>query len=402
MLIETLFADWGFVAVAAVMATTAIYVLVYLFGQFLSDDKIIAYAKLGFADLLYSGFLLVATIFILGIATEAAGGFVLMAHPLGAQICGAEYDLKPDYAAIDSCYIRGAKHYLDTLYAEGKDFSYELLTMSIWFSFFQGIGISSDFHDHASGTISLSPIGGAFTVPLGVYTYMFEFATKALMMIRFQQFLLYFITTALYPVLTILGLILRISPLTRRLGGLLMAIGISLFFIFPMFYVMGGIVLENIRLQQADMNAPVIGTLNFNSTAFYDKLNLATTDQAEYEALLADPNFAGNSQQILEDKVGGLNYCASSTDSDITLLQNIADTLKTLIYSIDFTGLIISNDAYLDSLVGPGGVIDATSRLVFFSMFFTLLSVFSTVGAIKGLSPLLGGDTEIAGLTHLI
>jgi hypothetical protein len=169
-----------------------------------------------------------------------------------------------------------------------------------------------------------------------------------------------------------------------------------------MFYVMGGIVLENIRLQQTDMNAPVIGTLNFNSTAFYDKLNLATTDQVDYEALLADPNFASNSQQILEGKVGGLNYCASSTDSDITLLQNIADTLNTLIYSIDFTGLIISNDAYLDSLVGPGGVIDATARLVFFSMFFTLLSVFATVGAIKGLSPLLGGDTEIAGLTHLI
>jgi hypothetical protein len=401
MLVETLFADWSFVAVAAVMATTAIYVLVYLFGQFLSDEKIIAYAKLGFADLLYSGFLLVATIFILGIATEAAGGFVLMAHPLGAQICGAEYDLKPDYAAIDSCYIRGAKHYLDTLYTEGKDFSYELLTMSIWFSFFQGIGISSDFHDHASGTISLSPIGGAFTVPLGVYTYMFEFASKALIMIRFQQFFLYFITTALYPVLTILGLILRISPLTRRLGGLLMAIGISLFFVFPMFYVMGGMVLENIRLQQADMNAPVIGTLNFDSEAFYSRLNLAATDQADYEALLNDPNFKYNSQ-LLQDKVGGLNYCASSTDSDISMLQMIADTVKTLIYSIDFTGLIISNDAYLDSLVGPGGVIDATARLVFFSMFFTLLSVFATVGAIKGLSPLLGGDTEIAGLTHLI
>ncbi|MEM4272682.1 MAG: hypothetical protein QXH30_03755, partial [Candidatus Bilamarchaeaceae archaeon] len=267
---------------------------------------------------------------------------------------------------------------------------------------FQGIGITSDFHDHASGSVSFSPLGGAFAVPLAVYPYMFEFASKALLMIRFQQFFLYFITTSLYPVLVILVLILRIFPLTRRLGGLLMAIGISLFFVFPMFYVMGGIILENIRLQQPDLHAPVIGTLTFDSNAFYDKLSLGATDQAECEALLSDPDFKTNYEKALKEKAGGLNYCASSTDSDISILQMLADSVNVLLYSIDFTGLIISNEAYLDSLVGPGGAIDATARLVFFSMFFTLLSVFSTVGAIKGLSPLLGGDTEIAGLTHLI
>lgn len=399
-MLEMLFSEWSVVAVAAVMAATAIYVLIYLFGQFLSDEKVIASAKMGFADLLYSGFLLVATVFILGIAMDAADNFVMVAHPHGALICAE--DVSPDYASIDSCYIRGAKSYLDTLYSEGRAFSYDLLTMSIWFSFFQGIGITSDFHEHASGTIQFSPIGGAFTVPLGVYTYMFEFASKSLIMIRFQQFLLFFITTSLFPVLTVLGLILRIFPLTRRLGGLLMAIGISLFFVFPMFYVMGGIVLENIRLQQDDPNAPVIATLTFNSTAFYNRLDLATTDQAELEALQSDPNFAKNLQQTLDSKTAGLNYCASTDDGDISTLEMISATVKQLVYSIDFTGLIISNDAYLDSLVGPGGVIDATARLVFFSMFFTLLSVFSTVGAIKGLSPLLGGDTEIAGLTHLI
>jgi hypothetical protein len=41
-------------------------------------------------------------------------------------------------------------------------------------------------------------------------------------------------------------------------------------------------------------------------------------------------------------------------------------------------------------------------RMVFFSLFFSFLAVMSTIAAIKGLSPLFGGDVEIAGLTHLV
>ena len=165
---------------------------------------------------------------------------------------------------------------------------------------------------------------------------------------------------------------------------------------------MGGIVLENIRKDQTNPSDPVIGTFNFDSNAFYQKLGVAATaDQQDYEALLNDPNFAYKSAGDLQNKVKGLNYCTASTAGDISTLQTIADTVKQLVYAIDFTG-IVSNEDYINSLVGPGGVIDGTARLVFFSMFFTLLSVFSTVGAVRALSPLLGGDTEIAGLTHLI
>ena len=59
-------------------------------------------------------------------------------------------------------------------------------------------------------------MGSAFSIPLGIYTYMFEFSSRALIIIRFQQFLIQFITTALYPSLVVLGLILRSFPLTCR------------------------------------------------------------------------------------------------------------------------------------------------------------------------------------------
>ena len=94
--------------------------------------------------------------------------------------------------------------------------------------------------------------------------------------------------------------------------------------------------------------------------------------------------------------------CRSSDLGVVDGISMIWDWAKLFLYEIDFTGMIISNEDYIDSLISPGGVIDATARFVFFSMFFALLSIFSTVAATRSLSPLLGGDIELAGLTHLL
>jgi hypothetical protein len=43
-----------------------------------------------------------------------------------------------------------------------------------------------------------------------------------------------------------------------------------------------------------------------------------------------------------------------------------------------------------------------TGRLMVPALFIPVIVIIVTVSFIKGLSPLLGGDVEIAGLTHLI
>jgi len=97
-----------------------------------------------------------------------------------------------------------------------------------------------------------------------------------------------------------------------------------------------------------------------------------------------------------------VNFCQPNDSGAEEGFGLLIDWIKQFFYAVDFTGLLITNEDYIDSLISPGGVIDATARFVFFSMFFALLAVFATVGAIRSLSPLLGGDVELAGLTHLI
>lgn len=422
-----LWETWGFIAFAAILLATAFASLVYMLGHFLSNDRMIAFGKIEMAESIYSAILIVLVLAILATATDAAATLIKGVYPGGptgpaAHICGDSFNhYFNDFNGQFPCHMRMARYYLDTLYAEGKIFNYELLSIHMWYSFFQNIGISSDFHEHTSGSVSFSPLGSALSLPSSIYSYMFEFGMKSMVILRFQQFFLNFVNYSIYPVFVILGLILRNFPFSRRLGGLLMAIGISLFFIFPMFYVLGAIIFKNIAME-SDYYDPsasdnpnermpeVITSLKFNPEEFYDKIGFIDED----ETLTQPGEIPGsNPEDITTDYLlnelypASANYC-QTTDYGVEEGGDLlADWGILFLYSADFITPFIPGDSgyedeYIDGLIGPGGVIDATARFVFFSMFFTLLSVFSTIGAIRSLSPLLGGDIELAGLTHLI
>ncbi len=419
--------EWGFIAFVAILLATAFASLVYMLGHFLGSERMIAFGKMEIAESLYSAILIVLVLAILATATDAAATLIKSVYPGGpggpaGHICGDTFNYYfNDFNGQFPCHMRMARYYLDTLYAEGKIFNYELLSIHMWYSFFQNIGISSDFHEHTSGSVSFSPLGSALSLPSSIYSYMFEFGMKSMVIIRFQQFFLNFVNYSIYPVFVILGLILRTFPFSRRLGGLLMAIGISLFFIFPMFYVMGAIIFKNIAMNSDyyDSSASdnpnermpeVITSLDFNPEEFYDKIGFINED----ETLTQPGEIPGsNPEDITTDYLmeelypATANYCQTTDYGVEEGGELLADWGILFLYSADFITPFIPGDSgyedeYIDGLIGPGGVIDATARLVFFSMFFTLLSVFSTIGAIRSLSPLLGGDIELAGLTHLI
>lgn len=408
-----LWLQWTSIAFIGLMLATAFAVLVYMLGHFLSSERMVVFGKMEIAEVIYSAVLIIAVMGILATATEAAGALITAVYPgnAGPIICGPSYDA---YFGGDSsfpCHMRVARIYLDTLYVEGKLFNFELLSIHMWYSLFQNVGLSADFHEHASGSVQYSPLASAFSIPSSIYSYMFEIGMKSMVIIRFQQFFLNFINYSIYPVFVVLGLLLRTFPFSRRLGGLLMAIGISLFFIFPMFYVLGGIIFKNIADQSGLPDDPtkgdVITSLTFNPTEFYSKIKFVNED----ESLLSGgaSGVPGSNTEMLTEEYlkttlypSNVNYCQSADTGIPEGIDQVWDWVKMFFYAVDFTGLIVSNDAYIDSLIGPGGVIDATARFVFFSMFFGLLSVFSTLGAIRSLSPLLGGDIELAGLTHLI
>ncbi|MBD3390149.1 hypothetical protein GF415_04340 [Candidatus Micrarchaeota archaeon] len=416
-----LWAQWGGLAGVGIMLAVAFAVLVYLLGSFLNNDRMRAFGRLEVVEAFYSAILLILIFWILATATGAAETLIVGAYPgeIGAAVCGSQYDAYfNDYDGAFPCHMRTARFYLDQLYAEGKVFNYELLSIHMWYSFMQNIGVSADFHAHSTGSANYSPLGSIFSLPSSIYSYMFEIGMKSMIVIRFQQFLLNFINYSLFPVLLVLGLLLRTFPFSRRLGGLLMAMAISLYFIYPMFYVLGGVIFDNIAMKSAyysggptvDENGnikrpSVITSLEFDPEEFYGKVGITDEDA---DLLPSGDEVPGNNQDDVNlDYLDQLypeemEMCRSSDLGVVDGISMIWDWAKLFLYEVDFTGLIISNESYIDSLISPGGVIDATARFVFFSMFFALLSIFSTVAAIRSLSPLLGGDIELAGLTHLL
>ena len=189
-----------------------------------------------------------------------------------------------------------------------------------------------------------------------------------------------------------------------------------------MFYVFGGIVFQNIAMKSpyyqnagsdpyAIHSPEVITSLAFDSDQFYEQLDFFKEDEellsGDFDAEKLNNEYF--SEELYPDDVNYGNIDAHPEDTDSPLwsdvsavIEGMGSAFNQLFYAVDFTGLIVTNEDFIDSLIGPGGVIDATARFVFFSLFFALLSVFATVGAIRSLSPLLGGDIEPAGLTHLI
>lgn len=416
MELQQLWQQWQLIAASGIMLAAGFSALVYMLGRLLANDKMSAFGRAEAIETVYSAVLVVSVMMILSLATTAAEDLIVSVHPHGNEICKSGiYD---NYFGKDTlkqfpCHMRVARIYLDTLYAEGRVFNYELLSTHIWYMVLQGIGLNSDFHEHASGTMDYSPMGSLFSLPSSIYSYMFEFGMKAMVLVRFQAFFLNFITFSLYPVLLVLGLLLRTFPFSRRLGGLLMAIAISLFFVFPMFYVFGGIIFENIRAESP--TGTVLTSLHFDPAKFYAQMGIMSEDNfiLSQPSQTTDPSSGMPglyspvaTTENLEYLYKGMDtYCDSSSMEALDTLESFYSLgqamLTNLVFAVDFTDMVLSDD-YVDSLIGPGGVIDSTARFVFFSMFFAILSVFSTVGAIKSLSPLLGGDVELAGLTHLI
>jgi hypothetical protein len=92
------------------------------------------------------------------------------------------------------------------------------------------------------------------------------------------------------------------------------------------------------------------------------------------------------------DRVSGFDVGSEWLDF-VTLLAQIG--------GFTISGFM-TGDKFDEWIFADNGIINSMARMIFFSLFFSFLSVMSTIAAIKNISPMLGGDVEIAGLTHLV
>ena len=171
----------------------------------------------------------------------------------------------------------------------------------------------------------------------------FDLMAKAMVAVKFQEITLMYIQNGIFPIFLIGGLILRSIWFMRKLGGLMLAIAIALYTIFPLMYVLCWYTVDSSTV-----------TLQINS----------------------------NMIPVGDPRIPLLPWQSSNMETS---------NLEKLLFT-----------TYNGENIASYGMLDMTAGLLLPALAIPLLNIFVTVAFIRTLSASLGGDIELAGLTRIL
>jgi len=199
-----------------------------------------------------------------------------------------------------------------------------------------------------------TPIMGGHSIYYETIETIFSMMAKMLLLLKFQEISLMYIERGIFPGMMVAGLIFRSIWFMRKLGGLLLALAIGLYTIFPFMYVLSWYTMD--------------------------------ASQARYDVSALKDYLEGRSAAVegalLEEKTGGE-----------------AELFGAVVFSGD--------DAFFtkwrpDGSVEYYGMADLAGRYALIAMATPMIALFVLLGFVRELSGFLGGDIEIAGLTRII
>jgi len=444
--LDILYSTWIPLAALALGIAVILVALTYMLGNALSNDRMKGWAKLELVEIFYSAVIIAI---VAGGALTVIDSLITASLGFGAQgpsvwipefdanvsLCGpdiATNQQSPFYKVTD-CHMRLGMWFMHELFKETSDFAYKDYLAYIYTAMAADFTMNFEFITEAAGFFSVAPWRGFFTMGNTIKALVFDYAIKLMVLAKFQEMMLAFIAKALFPALFVVGAILRTFTFSRRLGGLLLAMAISLYYVFPMFYAFGGLVMIDLKnqvlsdpIKSAEFRAvcsgiskdacddpPISNIMYINGTILIPGGNLNSSEALDAINKLESKS-ASERMLSMESKDQG----SKPLDADATLgrsgadfgkVTNISDREENMLKARNSTETWfkqVSSQSKFDSGVfiafEPGGPVDVLSRIAFFSVFFSLFGILATIAAIRSLSVTFGGDIEIAGLTHLI
>ncbi len=361
--------------------------------------------------------------------------------PQCLDICGEAiaFNNLSVYHGVESCHLRLGIWYMREIFDEAKNFAFDIYLSYIKTSMIAEFTINIEFLFEKAGFFTFTPWKGFFTMGNKIKELVFDWAIKLMMLTKFQEVMLRFIATALFPGLFVSGAVLRTFTFTRRLGGLLLAMAIALYWIYPSFYAFGALIMLDLKNDPAIQGAWISnteanpqGTLNpdppiANTMYIRDTIPMPgggignyTTDEVRqrlsaYEGMSSTDYFDymeqgrtanGEALTPLTDPTTGRMTDLSSRQYSTATEGEVNASLARSKEEVDNWYGSVSRESKLDKFINfawePNGPVDTLARLTFWSIFFSLFSIIGTIAAIRSLSITFGGDIEIAGLTRLI
>ena len=408
VLYTDLMATWGFLIGIALMLSVLIAALAYMFASFFGDEKLKAWAKTEVFQAVFSAVMVgVLAFFIVTVDIIATG--VAQLDPAASLVC----TVSAANPSPPPCHIAVAKNYLKTIFNSASYEAKELLFLNNWFLVLSQMSVSYQQLFPPFANIS-SPLLAGLSIPAETISTAFDMLIKSMIALKFQEFLIDFTEQLFFPIFVVMGLIARCFSFTRKFGGLMIALGLSLYFIFPGTYILASAMFFR---TQGPVYDPATSTYNWQVNRFTQAglpiimpADNATQEPSYYSTVNGieiDPVTGGQKPAIIDPVTGepvrAPDLCtqfAPDRSTFIDKLKVLGDNAINLLTGKQLT--VINNSLNNGWLMGDDGVLDMVSRVVLFTAIIPFIALVATIAAAKVMSPLLGGDVDIAGLTHLI
>jgi hypothetical protein len=394
-------ATWGFLIGTALMLSVVIAAIAYMVASFFGDEKLKAWAKTEVFQAAFSAAMVGIIIFFIATADTVITG-AAQTDPAASFVCRQ---------ADQACHIAIAKNYLQIVFNAANSEAKELVFINNWFLVLSQMSLSFQQLFPPFANIS-SPVLAGLSMPAETISTAFDMLVKSMIALKFQEFLIDFTEQLFFPMFIVMGLVARCFSFTRKFGGLMMALGLSLYYIFPGTYVLASAILFQTYGPVCDASGSCTWTL-----ARFVHSGEGSLPVLMPEERLADPSYysyvngidPATGQPAMIDPETGLpveapDLCKEFTAADKTTLTENLKALGDNVIGL-LTGKqlsVVKNSLDNGWLMGNGGVLDSVSRVILFTSIIPFIALIATIAGAKVMSPLLGGDVDIAGLTHLI
>lgn len=220
---------WGLLSLLATLAVFFALVVIYMFGHAFSLENVKRFAVSEFFEVVASAAMIILIVFLLWEASSG-GLFTFISESVLREgstiVCGTKIRHVTDLGPLEvaKCKVQGKITQLDDIYQRIYDKNMKLETWGSTCLILFGVQVyCGDWSVHS--VVEQAHLLGEKIVPLQVS-------------LHGQYALLEYINENMLAVFLPLGILLRVLPLTRGLGGLLMAVAIGFYFVFPIVLVL--------------------------------------------------------------------------------------------------------------------------------------------------------------------
>jgi len=369
--------QWQGVGMIAVFIAFLFASLAYMVGSFLSNASLIAWSK---SEVLQAaGSALIMAGLVAGFsAVNALGAGIGNDSGLTGLTCTDARIAQVPAAMNDACHIAIAQRYLEIVYENLFEMNKYLLKTASAYLILADLNINFETLSPPWLTWNIAPFPGINMIVEGL-SNMFDLLMKTMLIVKMQEMALEYVWRALFPILVVAGVILRSFFFTRRLGGLLIALAVAAYAVVPMLYMLSFNILDRTT---AHSYVIIIDPGNLErETGVIGSGGPVGTDCGGLAASISGSLGAKEKCDIasrmasLNRRQGGFLY----------FIERVFDPSN-------------ENNWYY----GDDGLIEKVARVLLYATFIPFAVLMGTIAFVKAFSPLMGGDVEIAGITHLI